>query len=75
VASRAQTIARQQSDVQQLTVANEAAQQQLNELEEVKQKLGRLEAAVNIVAGLPRNEYELASAGQSPAGSYSSASE
>jgi hypothetical protein len=69
LASRAQTIARQQSDVQRLTVANEAAQQQLNELEEVKQKLGRLVAAVNkfMASGLSRNEDELASAGQGPA--------
>ena len=69
MASRAQTIARQQSDVQRLTVANEAAQQQLNELEEVKQKLGRLVAAVNkfMASGLSRNEDELASAGQGPA--------
>jgi hypothetical protein len=72
-----QTIARQQAEIQRLTVATEAAQQQLNELQEVKQKLGRLEAAVNkfMVSGLSRNEDELASAGQSPAGSYSSASE
>ena len=51
---QAQTIARQQSEIQRLTVATEAAQQQLNELQQVKQKLGRLEAAVNkfMVAGL-----------------------
>jgi hypothetical protein len=74
---QAQTIARQQSEIQRLTAANEAAQQQLNELEEVKQKLGRLEAAVNkfTASGVPRDQNELASAGQGPAGSHSSASE
>jgi hypothetical protein len=67
---QAQTIARQQSEIHRLTVATEAAQQQLNELQEVKQKLGRLEAAVNkfMVSGLSGNEDELASAGQGPAG-------
>ena len=39
---QAQTIARQQSEIQRLTVATEAAQQQLNELQQVKQKLGVL---------------------------------
>ena len=74
---QAQTITRQQAEIQRLAVANEAAQQRLNELRQVKQKLGRLEVAVNkfMVSGLSRNEDELASAGQGPAGSYSSASE
>ena len=74
---QAQTITRQQAEIQRSAVANEAAQQRLNELRQVKQKLGRLEVAVNrfMVSGLSRNEDELASAGQGPAGSYSSASE
>ena len=51
---QAQTITRQQAEIQRLAVANEAAQQRLNELRQVKQKLGRLEVAVNkfMVAGL-----------------------
>ena len=66
---QAQTITRQQAEIQRLAVANEAAQQRLNELRQVKQKLGRLEVAVNrfMVSGLSRNEDELASAGQGPA--------
>ncbi len=44
---QARTIASQQTEIQRLTVANLAAQQQLIELQEVKQKLGRLEASVN----------------------------
>jgi hypothetical protein len=44
---QARTIASQQTEIQRLTVANQAAQQQLIELQEVKQKLGRLEASVN----------------------------
>jgi hypothetical protein len=35
------------SEIQRLTVANQAALQQLKELQEVKQKLGLLEATVN----------------------------
>ena len=44
---QARTIASQQTEIQRLTVANQAAQQQSIELQEVKQKLGRLEASVN----------------------------
>ena len=41
---QAQTIARQQAKIQRLTVANQTALQQLNELEEIKQKLELLDA-------------------------------
>jgi hypothetical protein len=44
---QAQTIARQQAEIQRLTAANQAALQQLHELQEVRQKLGFLEATVN----------------------------
>jgi len=44
---QAQTIARQQAEIQRLTAANQAALQQLQELQEVRQKLGLLEATVN----------------------------
>ncbi len=44
---QARTIASQQTEIQRLTVANQAAQQQLIEMQDVKQKLGLLEATVN----------------------------
>jgi hypothetical protein len=44
---QAQTIARQQAEIQRLTAANQAALQQLHELQAVRQKLGFLEATVN----------------------------
>jgi Chaperone of endosialidase len=44
---QAQTAANQQAEIQRLTVANDAAQKQLSELQGVKQKLEYLEATVN----------------------------
>jgi len=74
---QAQTIARQQSDLQRLTVATEAAQQQLNELHEVKQKLGRLEAVVNrlMASGLSGDHDEPTGAVQGPVADHSLGSE
>jgi hypothetical protein len=46
---QAQTIARQQSEIQRLAAANESAQQQLLELRELKQRLSHLESAVGAV--------------------------
>ena len=60
------TIARQQAEIQRLTVANQAALQQLKELQEVKQKLGLLEATVNkfLASDLSVDHDELISAGR-----------
>ena len=44
---QAQTIARQQAEIQRLAQANQAALRQSKELQEVKQKLGLLEATMN----------------------------
>jgi hypothetical protein len=67
---QAQTIARQQSEIQQLTAANEAAQQQLAELRELKQKLARLENTVSqlMVSEYPGDGDKPANAGSSSAG-------
>ena len=48
---QSETIARQQAEIQRLTAASQLAVQQLNELQEVKQKLARLEAAMSKLAG------------------------
>ena len=67
------TIARQQMEMQRLTVANQAAQQQLKELQGVKQRLGHLEAAVNkfLASGVSEDQHELTSANQAPARDHS----
>jgi hypothetical protein len=69
---QAQTIARQQAEIQRLTVTNQGAQQQLKELQDVKQKLGHLEAAVNklLASGISEDQHELTSANQAPAGGH-----
>jgi hypothetical protein len=46
VQQQAQIVARQQTEIQRLTVANQAAQQQLSEFAEMKTKLSRLEAGL-----------------------------
>jgi hypothetical protein len=71
---QAQTIARQQAEIQRLTVANQATLQQLKELQEVRQKLGLLEATVNkfLASGLSGDHDELISAGWVPAAVHSS---
>jgi len=46
---QAQTMARQQSEIQRLAAANESAQQQLLELRELKQRLSQLESTVGTV--------------------------
>ncbi len=74
---QARTITSQQAEIQRLTVANNAAQQQLSELQEVKQKLGHLETTVNklLAAGLPGDRNKLASALERPAGDHPPGSE
>lgn len=47
---QSETIARQQTEIQRLTVANQAVQQQLDELQDVKQKVAYLEAAMSRLA-------------------------
>ena len=47
---QAQLVSRQQAEIQRLTAASQLAAQQLNELQEVKQKLARLEAAMSTLA-------------------------
>lgn len=72
---QARTIARQQAEIQRLTAANQAALQQLKELQEVKQKLGLLEATVNKfqASGLSGDHDELVNAGLVvPAAAHSS---
>jgi Chaperone of endosialidase len=58
------TIERQQMEMQQLTVANQAAQEQLKELQGVKERLVHLEAAVNkfLASGVSEDQHELTSA-------------
>jgi hypothetical protein len=68
---QARTIARQQAEIQQLTAANQAALQQLNELQEVKQKLELLDAKFQ-ASGLSGDHGELVSAGRVPAAVHSS---
>lgn len=64
---QARTIDSQQAEIQRLTVANDIAQQQLSELQEVKQKLGYLEASVSRLMADKRSEQrrETTSVGQS----------
>jgi hypothetical protein len=71
---QARTIACQQAEIQRLTVANQAAQQQLKELQEVKQKLGLLEATVSKfpASGLSGDHDELISVSRVPAAVHSS---
>ena len=66
---QAMTIASQQTEIQRLTVANQAAQQQLSELQEVKQKLGYIEASVDRLMANERSgdRRELTSVGRSTA--------
>jgi hypothetical protein len=61
---QAQTIARQQSEIQRLARANDTAQEQLAELSELKQKFARLENALNqlVASGYPADEGKQASA-------------
>jgi Chaperone of endosialidase len=67
------TIARQQMEMQRLTAANQAAQQQLKELQDVKQRLGHLEAAVNkfLASGVSEDQPELTSANRPPTRDHS----
>ena len=68
---QAQTIARQQAEIQRLTVANQTALQQLNELQEIKQKLELLDAKFQ-ASGLSGDHDELVSSGRVPAAVRSS---
>jgi len=74
---QARTIASQQTEIQRLTVANQAAQQQLNDLQDVKHKLALLEATVNnfLAHGPSGDQRSLASAGARPAADHPSGSE
>jgi Chaperone of endosialidase len=60
--AQAKSLARQQTEIQRLTAANEAAQAQLAELRDVKQKLAALETAVNriVASGRPGEQAQLA---------------
>jgi hypothetical protein len=55
-------------EMQRLTVANQAAQEQLKGLQDVKQRLGHLEAAVNkfLASGVSEDQHERTSANQAP---------
>lgn len=66
---QARIIASQQAEIQKLTVANQAAQLQLNEMQEVKRKLGKLEASMNRLMAGERfaDKKETAADGQSAA--------
>ena len=48
---QSETIARRQAEIQRLTAASQLAVRQLNELQEVKQRLARLEAVMSKHAG------------------------
>jgi hypothetical protein len=65
---QAQTIASQQGEIQRLTVANQTAQEQLSELQELKQKLAYLEASVSRLVAEPSGDRkETTNTGQSGA--------
>lgn len=74
---QARTIARQQAEIQLLTAASQAAQQQLNELQGVKEKMANLEAAVNKleVSSPSRKHNEMISSSQGSVRDHSSGSE
>ena len=67
---QAQTIMRQQAEIQTLSAANQSARQQLAELEEMKRKLASVEASVNHIMAAEKfgDRKDIAVAGQSPAG-------
>jgi Chaperone of endosialidase len=64
---QAQTIMRQQAEIQMLSAANQSARQQLAELEEMKRKLASVEASVNHVMAAEKfgDRKDIAVAGQS----------